>query len=56
MTEDFADLSTLLAPKSVAVVGASDRAGNFGGDTVRRLLKFGFKGPVYPIKIGRAHV
>ncbi len=49
MAAQFADLSTLLAPRSVAVVGASDRPGNFGGDTVRRLLKFGFTGPIYPI-------
>jgi len=49
MVSGFADLSSLLAPKSVAVVGASDRPGNLGGDTVRRLLKFGFTGPIYPI-------
>ena len=61
----FLDLSRLLAPRSVAVIGASDRAGNLGGDTVRRLVKFGFPGPVWPVnpnaetvagQIGRAHV
>ena len=45
----FLDLSRLLAPRSVAVIGASDRAGNLGGDTVRRLVKFGFPGPVWPV-------
>lgn len=49
MATEFADLSTFLSPRSVAVVGASDRPGNFGGDTVRRLLKFGFTGTIYPI-------
>jgi len=46
---DFPDLKTLLAPRSVAVVGASDRGGNLGGDTVHRLVKFGFPGPVWPV-------
>ena len=47
--QDFLDVSGLLEPRSVAVIGASDRSGNFGGDTVRRLVKFGFPGPVWPI-------
>lgn len=33
------DLTKLLKPKSVAIVGASERAG-FGGDTTRNYLKF----------------
>jgi acetate---CoA ligase (ADP-forming) len=45
----FADVSAILRPRSIAVIGASDRAGNFGGATVRRLLRFGFKGPVWPV-------
>jgi acyl-CoA synthetase (NDP forming) len=31
------------------VIGASEQPGNLGGDTVRRLLKFKFPGPVYPV-------
>jgi acetyltransferase len=46
---EFPDLTTLLSPRSVAVIGASDRAGNLGGDTVRRLVKFAFPGPVWPV-------
>jgi len=46
---EFADVSRLLAPRSVAVIGASERAGNVGGDTVARLVKFGFPGPVWPV-------
>jgi acetate---CoA ligase (ADP-forming) len=45
----FADVSGILAPRSVAVIGASDRPGNLGGDTVRRLRKFGFPGPVWAV-------
>ena len=41
----FTDVSGLLYPKSIAVIGASDRPGNMGGDTVERLLRFGFPGP-----------
>ena len=51
MTESFrfADISGLLYPKSVAVIGASDRPGNFGGDTIERLLRFKFPGPVWAV-------
>lgn len=45
----FVDVRKLLSPASVAVIGASDRAGNFGGDTVQRLLTFSFPGPIYPV-------
>lgn len=49
-TDDgFLDITKLLEPRSVAVVGASDRPGNFGGATVRRLVRFGFAGPVWPV-------
>jgi acetate---CoA ligase (ADP-forming) len=47
--EGFRDVSGILTPGSIAVVGASERPGNLGGDTVRRLLKFGFPGEVFPI-------
>lgn len=33
------DLNKLLKPKSVAIIGASEKAG-FGGDTTRNYLKF----------------
>lgn len=39
----------LLAPRSVAVVGASDSPGNRGGTAVNYLKKFGFQGPIYPV-------
>jgi acetate---CoA ligase (ADP-forming) len=45
----FVDVSGILEPASIAVVGASERPGNLGGDTVRRLVKFGFPGPVWPV-------
>ena len=45
----FADISGLLYPRSIAVIGASDRAGNLGGDTVERLLRFGYPGRVFAV-------
>jgi acyl-CoA synthetase (NDP forming) len=45
----FADVIGLLYPNSIAVIGASDRPGNLGGDTVERLLRFGFPGPVWAV-------
>lgn len=45
----FSDISGLLRPASIAVIGASDRPGNFGGGTVRNLLKFGYPGAIWPV-------
>ncbi|WP_162606546.1 acetate--CoA ligase family protein [Jiangella asiatica] len=53
---DFADLTGLLRPRSVAVVGASDRPGNVGGAAVRRLRRFGFPGAIVPVNPRRADV
>jgi acyl-CoA synthetase (NDP forming) len=45
----FVDVSGLLYPKSIAVIGASDRPGNLGGDTVERLLRFGYPGKLWAV-------
>ena len=45
----FVDVGPLLSPRSIAVIGASDQPGNLGGETVRRLKKFGYAGRVTPI-------
>jgi len=49
-------LEPLLAPRSVAVVGASDDPGKIGGRPVDYLLRFGFAGSVYPVNPNRAEV
>ena len=46
---DFIDVSGLLYPKSIAVIGASGRAGNLGGDPVQHLVRFGFPGKVWVV-------
>lgn len=43
------DLKPLLSPNSVAIIGASNREGSLGYDTVRMIKKGGYKGEVYPI-------
>jgi acyl-CoA synthetase (NDP forming) len=48
MHTEFADLSLLVNPRSVVVVGASDRADSVGGRTLANLLDVsGFSGGVY---------
>jgi len=41
-------MDALMAPRSVAVVGASDKA-NVGGRIYRNMLGRGFSGPLYPV-------
>src|SRR5262245_27837095 len=42
-------LGPLLEPRSIAVVGASQRPGSFGQTTLAQALANGFKGEVYPV-------
>ncbi|MQA04639.1 MAG: CoA-binding protein [Streptosporangiales bacterium] len=43
------DLSRLLNPRAVAVVGASENPARIGGQPVRALKEFGFAGEVHPV-------
>ena len=52
----FADVSRLLAPRSVAVIGASDQPGNVGGAAVRFFRKFAAPCAVWPVNPGRDSV
>lgn len=42
-------LSTILAPRSVAIVGASDNAGKIGGIPLDYHKRLGFAGALYPV-------
>jgi acyl-CoA synthetase (NDP forming) len=42
-------LDAILRPKSIAVVGASRKAGAIGRVVFERLQSFGFTGPLYPV-------
>jgi acetyltransferase len=47
------NLKYLLTPRSVAVVGASDRTGSVGATVMRNLLGGGFHGPIWPVNLRR---
>jgi acyl-CoA synthetase (NDP forming) len=49
-------LSALLAPKSVALVGASEDAARIGGRPLRYLREAGFGGAIYPVNPNRKTV
>ena len=49
-------IARLVKPRSVAVIGASDRPGSVGRAVFRALLGGGFDGPVYPVNPTTPHV
>jgi acetyl-CoA synthetase len=49
-------LSRLLRPSSVAVVGASERPGSYGGEALRNLARLGYPGRVYAVNPRRESV
>jgi acyl-CoA synthetase (NDP forming) len=51
-----APIAELMAPRSVAVIGASEDQSKFGGRLYRMLLKHGYAGTVYPINPNRAEL
>ena len=42
-------LGSLFAPRSIAIVGASERPGSYGGEAMLNLARFGYPGRVYPV-------
>ena len=49
-------LQSALAPRSVAVIGASDNPHKVGGRPILYLQKYGYRGAIYPVNPGRATV
>ncbi|NGN41506.1 acetate--CoA ligase family protein [Mesorhizobium sp. CGMCC 1.15528] len=49
-------LSPLLAPRSIALIGASENVARIGGRPLRYLREAGFKGAVYPVNPNRETV
>jgi len=43
------DLSRLLSPRGVAVVGASADMGRIGGQPIKLLMEYGYTGKIYPV-------
>jgi acetyl-CoA synthetase len=50
------DLTRLFSPRSVAIVGATDRPGSYGAQAVINLDTVGFPGQVWGVNPGRAKV
>ncbi|MGZ6611774.1 MAG: acetate--CoA ligase family protein [Solirubrobacteraceae bacterium] len=50
------DLGRLMRPASIAVVGATDRAGSYAAETLVNLELIGFPGPVYGVNPRRMEV
>jgi acetyl coenzyme A synthetase (ADP forming)-like protein len=55
-TASVAAVTSVLAPRSVAVIGASRRRGTVGGELVHNLVAGGFQGVVYPINPAAAAI
>ena len=46
---EFPDLTHFFAPRSVALIGATDDASKYAGRSMQLMLDFGYKGRVYPV-------
>jgi acetyl coenzyme A synthetase (ADP forming)-like protein len=46
---EAASIHRIVAPQSIAVIGASRERGTIGNAVFRNLLQYGFEGPVYPV-------
>jgi acetyltransferase len=52
----FPDLTRFFAPRRMALVGATEDQGKFGGRCLRQLLDFGYAGDVFPVNPNRPSV
>lgn len=56
MTSSFSALTPLLAPRSVAIVGASSDPRRIGGRPIAYMIERGFAGPIFPVNPNRDRV
>lgn len=56
MPPDRLDLARILSPQSVAVIGASDDLGKFGGRALHYLIRHGYGGRIVPVNPRRSAV
>lgn len=54
--QERGDLTALLKPRSVAIVGASDDPGRIGGRPLKYLISVGYAGEIFPVNPGRETV
>jgi acyl-CoA synthetase (NDP forming) len=55
-SRDEKNLAAFLAPRSLAVIGASEGVEKIGGRLMNNLLRHGYPGRLYPINLSRAEV
>lgn len=49
-------LQTILRPRSIAIIGASDNRNKVGGRPLHYLTRFGYGGRIFPVNPGRSEV
>jgi acetate---CoA ligase (ADP-forming) len=49
-------LRSLIEPKSIAIIGASENANKIGGRPIFYMLRHGYKGKIYPINPNRSEI
>lgn len=53
---DFSSIGALIAPQSVAVIGASSDPDRIGGRPIRWMREAGYQGAIWPVNPGRAEI